>query len=482
MSNQASATRPHDRNLLMDGDWIETGEWLEVHSPYDGVLVGRVPWSAPEAAREAVEAAHRAMTENPLPRHARSEILFEAARLIGERREAIASTITAEAGKPITLALLEVDRARSTMEEAAIVARELSGEVVPVDGVAAGAGRTATTLRVPAGVVGAITPFNFPLNLSVHKISPAIAAGCAVVHKPADKTPLTAVALAECLHDAGLPRGWLNQVVCEPEHFAKVLVDSPEVAVITFTGSAAVGWSLSRAVERTKVLLELGNSTPVIVSASADLERAADITAASAYGFAGQVCVSAQRVLVDRSVHDEFLSLLRDRAETMVAGDPTNPETMVGPVITEASRDRILGRIEVAVGDGATVEAGGTVIGGSVIAPTLLTGLGPDADLSCKEVFGPVLGVAPTASFDQAIEIANSTEYGLQAAVFTGSLTEVTEASRRLDFGGVVVNEAPNWRVDLMPYGGIKASGNTKEGPARAAREMTEERLVVVSA
>lgn len=470
-----------DHRLLRAGEWIETGEWMEVRSPYDGSLVGRVAWDGPAAVKDAIEAAHRAMSDSPLAPHERAEILDRAARIMGDRAESLAHTISAEAGKPIALARLEVDRARTTMAESSKVARELVGEMIPVDGVAAGAGHSAMTIRVPVGVVAAITPFNFPLNLSVHKLAPAIAAGCGIVHKPADKTPISAVALASCLEDAGLPAGWLNLVLAEPVSTSEALLEAPEVGLITFTGSAAVGWSIARAAERTKVSLELGNSTPVIVSASADLDRAAKVATASAFGFAGQACVSAQRVLVDREVHDDLVARMREITLDVRAGDPADPETVAGPVINADARDRIVATIDAAVSAGATLEAGGKVLDGNVIAPTLISGVPADAEISCRELFGPVLTVTATDSFDQALEIANSTEYGLQAAVFTESLPETMAAARRLDFGGVIINDAPSWRVDPMPYGGIKASGNTKEGPAWAAREMTEEKLLVVT-
>lgn len=469
-----------DRPLLLDGGWYETGEWFDVRSPYDQRVVGRVAWAKPESTTEAIAAADRAMSA-PLPPHVRSEILARAAQLMAERSELLAATISAEAGKPITLARLETARAISTMEEASIVARQLTGEMVPVEGIAAGQGHSAMTIRVPIGVVGAITPFNFPLNLSVHKVAPAIAAGCAVVHKPADKTPLVAVELARCLQDAGLPAGWLNLVIADPADTARIMLEAPEVGLITFTGSAAVGWSLARDAERTKVSLELGNSTPVIVTESADLARAARITAASAFGFAGQACVSAQRALVDTRIHDEFMNRLLEEAKGVAAGDPGDPETVTGPVITPEARDRIIESIEAAVAGGGTVETGGDVISGSVIAPTVISGVSPEAPISCREVFGPVLAVTAVDSFDEAVDVANSTEYGLQAAVFTESLPEAMSAAGRLEFGGVIVNDAPSWRADPMPYGGVKASGNTKEGPAHAAREMTEERLVVLA-
>lgn len=470
-----------DHLLLRDGEWFETGEWLEVRAPYDGELAGRIAWGGNEDVKKAIAAAARAMTESPLAPYERSEILFAAARVIEKRAEELAQTISAEAGKPITLARLEVARGRATMEEAAVVARNLTGEVVPIDGTSAGAGHSAITMRVPIGVVAAITPFNFPLNLSVHKLAPAIAVGCAVVHKPADKTPLTAVALAECFEEAGLPPGWLNLVIAEPIETSATLLAAPEVGLISFTGSAAVGWSIARAAERTKVVLELGNSTPVIVTDSADLDRAAEITAQSAFMFAGQACVSAQRVIVDQSVHDAFLEKLSARVDGVVAGDPADEATLAGPVINTESRERILASIAAAVDAGAKLERGGNVVDGNVIAPTLLSGVPADAPISCDEIFGPVLLVTASPDLGESIRIANSTDHGLQASVFTSSLADSRRAARELDFGSVIVNDAPSYRADSMPYGGVKSSGNSKEGPAFAAREMTEERLIVIA-
>lgn len=470
-----------DHSLLRNGIWFDTGDWLEVKSPWDGASLGRVPWAGADAVEAAIQDAHRTMVESPLRAFERSEVLFETARIIGERSEMLARTISAEAGKPITLARLEVSRATETVKESAVVARNITGTSIPIEGISAGAGHSATTIRVPVGVIGAITPFNFPLNLCCHKLAPAIAAGCAVVHKPADKTPLSAIALAECFEAAGLPAGWLNVVLADPIRTSEILLEAPEVGLVTFTGSAAVGWSLARAAERTKVSLELGNSTPVIVSASADLDRAAEKTVSSAYGFAGQACVSAQRVLAVGGIHDEFVDRLASEVDSIIAGDPADPETLVGPVINSESRDRILSWVRSAVQEGARLERGGETVSGNVVAPTLLSDVMADAPISCREVFGPVLVVTRVDSFAEAIDIANSTDYGLQAAVFTSNLAEVQNASRNLDFGGVIINDAPSWRADPMPYGGVKASGNTKEGPGWSVREMTEERLIVIA-
>ena len=472
------ATTATERKLLIDGEWIETGAWLEVHSPYDGSLVGRVAKGGTAEARRAVDAAERAMAE-PLPAHERAAILDRTARLVDERAEEIARTISAEAGKPMKAARIEVARAQSTFTMAAVEARTLTGDVVPMDASPAGSGKLALTLRVPIGVVGAISPFNFPFNLVAHKVAPALAAGCAVVLKPASQTPLSALLLAELETDAGLPPGWLN-VVCGPaSEIGDVLVDDERVALITFTGSAGVGWKLRERAPRKRVNLELGNATPVIVAADADLEDVATRLAAHAFSFAGQSCISVQRIYVERSAYDRFLELFLPRVEALVVGDPADDATDVGPVISSGERDRVLEWIAEARGLGARVLAGGE-LDGELIRPTVVADAPADSKVACEEVFGPLCAVFAYDSLDEAIALANGTRYGLQAGIFTSDVKAALRAARELEFGGVTVNEAPTFRADQMPYGGVKDSGNTREGPAYAIREMTEERLVVL--
>ena len=472
------ATTATERKLLIDGEWIETGAWLEVHSPYDGSLVGRVAKGGAAEARRAVDAAERAMSE-PLPAHERAAILDRTARLVDERADEIAGTISAEAGKPMKAARIEVARAQSTFTMAAVEARTLAGDVVPMDASPAGSGKLALTIRVPIGVVGAISPFNFPFNLVAHKVAPALAAGCAVVLKPASQTPLSALLLAELEADAGLPPGWLN-VVCGPaSEIGDVLVEDERVALITFTGSATVGWGLRERAPRKRVNLELGNATPVIVAADADFEDVATRLAANAFSFAGQSCISVQRIFVERSAYDRFLELFLPRVEALVVGDPADDATDVGPVISSGERDRVLEWIEEARGRGARVLAGGE-LDGELIRPTVLADAPTDSKVACEEVFGPLCTVAAYDSLDDAIALSNGTRYGLQAGIFTSDVKAALRAARELEFGGVTVNEAPTFRADQMPYGGVKDSGNTREGPAYAIREMTEERLVVL--
>ena len=473
------AVTVQERKLLLDGEWVETGEWQEVRSPYSGEVVARVARGGAEETRRALDAAERAMRE-PLPAHRRAEILDAVARLLTERNDELARTICAEAGKPLKAARVEAERAVSTYTSAAVEARKLTGEVVPMDATPAGVGKLAFTLRTPIGIVGAISPFNFPLNLVAHKIAPALAAGCAVVLKPAAQTPLSALLLAELELEAGLPPGWLNVVVGKASEIGDVLVADERVRLITFTGSAEVGWKLRERAARKRVSLELGNATPVIVEADADVDEAAAKLAANAFSFAGQSCISVQRIYVHRQVYDDFVGGFLPKVEALKLGDPGEEETDVGPVIDEDARERITAWIDEARSAGATLLAGGEVVDG-IIQPTVLADVTPEMKVSCAEVFGPVCTVTPYDSLDEALALANGTEFGLQAGLFTSNLKTALAASSALEFGGVTVNEAPTFRADQMPYGGIKASGNTREGPHYTVREMTEERLVVLN-
>jgi acyl-CoA reductase-like NAD-dependent aldehyde dehydrogenase len=364
----------------------------------------------------------------------------------------------------------------STYTMAAVEARKLAGEMVPMDASQSGEGKLAFTLRLPIGVAGAITPFNFPLNLVAHKIAPALAAGCAVVLKPATQTPLSALLLAELETESGLPPGWLNVVAGPSSEIGDVLVEDGRVKVISFTGSAPVGWALRERAPRKRVSLELGNATPVVVAADADLDQAAAKLAANAFSFAGQSCISVQRIYVERPVYDEFLARFLPRVEALKLGDPADEETDVGPVIDEEARDRILAWIAESSGE---VLTGGELEDG-LIRPTVIVNPSPEDKVSCEEVFGPVCTVVAVDSLDEAIGLANGTRFGLQAGIFVRDLQTALRAARDLEFGGVTVNEAPTFRADQMPYGGVKDSGNTKEGPAYAIRELTEERLVVL--
>jgi acyl-CoA reductase-like NAD-dependent aldehyde dehydrogenase len=465
-----------EKRLLIAGDWVETGDWLEVRSPYSGDVVGRVAKAGREETRKAIDAAEAAMRE-PVPAHKRAEILVRVAGYLGRRHDEVAQTICAEAGKPMKAARVEAARAMSTFTMAAVEARKLAGELVPMDASQAGEGKLAFTLRVPIGVVAAISPFNFPLNLVAHKIAPALAAGCAVVLKPASQTPLSALLLAELETEAGLPAGWLNVVVGSSSEIGDVLVEDERVAALTFTGSAAVGWKLKERAPRKHVSLELGNATPVIVEGDAELEDAAARLAGNAFSFAGQSCISVQRIYVQRDAYEGFLERFLPKVEGLKIGDPADEDTDVGPLIDDEARERVLAWIAESGGD---VLTGGDTTEDGLIRPTVIARPRPDAKVACEEVFGPVCTVVPYDSLDEAIALANGTRYGLQAGIFTANVKTALHAARSLEFGGVTVNEAPTFRADQMPYGGVKDSGNTREGPAYAIRELSTERLVVL--
>jgi acyl-CoA reductase-like NAD-dependent aldehyde dehydrogenase len=464
-----------DHPLLIDGERVETGAWSEVRSPYSGEVIARVAKGGAAEARRALDAAARVLHE-PLPAHERARILDAVAGFLEARHEEAAGLISAEAGKPLKAARVEAQRAISTYTFAAVEARKLAGEMVPLDASPAGEGKLAFTLRLPIGIVGAISPFNFPLNLVAHKIAPALAAGCPVVLKPASATPLSALFLAHLEEEAGLPAGWINVVAGSARPIGDALVEDDRVKLITFTGSGEVGWGIAERAHRKRVKLELGNATPAIVCGDAPPGTAAKL-AANAFSFAGQSCISVQRIFVMADAWDTFVSELVPAVEALRVGDPADPETDVGPLITGGDRDRVLQWVHESKGD---ILTGGELAGDGLIRPTVIAEPAPDDRVQCEEVFGPVVTVTRTTSLDEAIELANATRYGLQAAIFSADLPTCLRAARELDFGGVTVNEAPTFRADQMPYGGVKDSGNTKEGPAWAVREMTEERLVVL--
>jgi acyl-CoA reductase-like NAD-dependent aldehyde dehydrogenase len=467
------------RKILVDGEWYETGETLDVRSPFDGTVVAQVAYGGGADARRAIDAAAKAM-KTPVPAHERAAVLDRLAAILRDRRDDFARTIAQEAGKPLATAQAEADRAVQTVLFSAVEARSLGGEVIGMDAHPAGSGHAGLVMRLPIGVVGAISPFNFPLNLVAHKIAPAFAAGCAVVLKPAGATPLSALLLAQAFEDAGQPAGWLNVIVGKSSEIGDAMIEDERVRLITFTGSSAVGWKLRERASRKKVSLELGNSTPVIVLADADLDKAAAAVATHGYSFAGQSCISIQRVYVEDSAYDAFVEKVRPKVEALVTGDPLDPQTQVGPVIDEGNRDRILEWVKEAVSAGAKLLTGGETDDAGLLRPTLLGDVDLEMKVACDEVFGPVVTLARVRDLDEAVERANGTGYGLQAGIFTSNITKALQATRVLDFGGVTVNEAPTYRADQMPYGGVKESGNTREGPRYAVHEMTEPRLVVI--
>ncbi len=470
-----TAARLGEFGALVAGTVVTTGAPLAVRSPYDGstVALARNAGSADVERAIATAAAAFAKTRG-LPSWRRALILEHIAAAITQRRDELAAIVALEAGKPIRTARLEVDRAAFVFRVGAEEAKRINGEILPLDWLPGTEGREGHVRRVPLGPVAGITPFNFPILLVAHKVAPAIAAGDPIIIRPAPRTPISALVLGRIILDAGWPEDALSVFPCSLEDTAR-LVEDERIKLLTFTGSAAVGWSLKSRAGRKRVTLELGGNAAVIVHADADVAYAAERVALAGYSYAGQSCISAQRIYVHTAIYDAFAEQLVPRVTALKAGDPMREDTDVGPVIDDDARTRLHEWIEESGGE---VRTGGEQNG--LLKPTVLVNVPDDAKISCEEAFGPVVVVNPFDSFDEAVARANGTRFGLQAGVFTRSLDAALDAADRLEFGGVVVNEAPTFRSDQMPYGGVKSSGNTKEGPAWAVREMTEERLVVI--
>ncbi len=470
-----------DHQLLVAGDWTETGEWSEVKSPYDGSPVGRVSQGDEGLAVKAIEAAHAAFARGDFPQYERAEVLDRASALVKERNEELALAIAAEAGKPIKTARVEAARCAETLAFSSVEARKLTGGTVPMDASAAGAGKLGVMLRVPYGVVGAISPFNFPLNLVAHKLGPAIAAGNSIVLKPAGQTPISALKLAAILLEAGLPEDWLSVIPGPGSKVGNAIVEHELTKALSFTGSAPVGWEIRSKVPHKKVNLELGSNAPLLVDADGDWEAAADKAKIHAYSHAGQSCISIQRILVHEDVAEAFTERLVANVEQLVVGDPLDDETDVGPLITPDDRDRVKEWVDEAVAGGAELLSGGELVDeGRCLAPTILRSPTKEAKVWCEEIFGPVATLDTFGSFEEALEMANDSKFGLQAGVFTRSIENGLKAARTLEFGGVLINEVPTFRADQQPYGGVKDSGNTREGPAFAVQELTEERFITL--
>jgi acyl-CoA reductase-like NAD-dependent aldehyde dehydrogenase len=470
-----------DHKLLAAGEWIETGEWGEVKSPYDGTVVGRVAEGDAGLVDRAAVAAQEAFESADFPQHERAAVLDRAAHLVGERTEDLALAICAEAGKPLKTATVEAERCVDTLTFSATEARKLTGGTVPMEASPAGAGKLGVMLRVPYGVVGAISPFNFPLNLVAHKLGPAIAAGNAVVLKPAGQTPISALKLAAILLEAGLPEAWLSVIPGPGSEVGNAIVEHELTRALSFTGSAGVGWGIRSKVPHKKVNLELGSNAPLIVHADGDWQTAADKAQIHAFSHAGQSCISIQRMLIHEEIADAFTERLVAKVEKLTVGDPLDPGTDVGPLITGDDRDRVKQWIDEAVGSGAELLTGGELVDeGRCLAPTLLGSPPRDAKVWCEEIFGPVATIDRFSDFGAALQSANDSKFGLQAGVFTSDIARGLEAARTLEFGGVLINEVPTFRADQMPYGGVKDSGNTREGPAFAVQELTEERFVTL--
>ena len=466
--------------LLIDGQWLDGGPSLEVKNKYDGKTVGTLPTARKEDVDAAIAAAERAEdVMADLPAFKRAEILLRAAALIRERADDLAKTIAAEAGKALKFARAEVDRAVSTFTIASEEAKRLHGETIPLDAVPAGEGYFGYWTRRPVGVIAAISPFNFPLNLVAHKVAPALAAGNTLVLKPASTTPLSAVKLCEILQEAGLPAGAMNLVVGSGGTVGEWLVTDPRVDKITFTGSPDVGAHILSVAGIKKVTLELGNTSPVVIAPDADLDFVAKRCAVGAYYNSGQVCISVQRIYSEKQVYEPFAERFVKATEAMVVGDPLDERVDVGPMIDHKEVDRIESWVKEAETSGAKVLTGGKR-DGMVYYPTVLSNVEQDMKVVAEEAFAPVASIISSDDFESALRQANDTKFGLQVGVFTRDIDRVFKAVKRLNFGGVIINDTPNFRADHMPYGGNRQSGLGREGVKFAMEDMTNIQLVAI--
>jgi glyceraldehyde-3-phosphate dehydrogenase (NADP+) len=467
------------REFLLAGRWRASSEHTEVIYPYTGDAVAEVANATPQDVEEAIGGAVRAFeTTRKLPAYRRAEILQHAARLIEERGETLARQIVLETGNPLSETRGEVTRTIAIFQTAAEEAKRITGEIVPLDGVPAGERRIGEVRRFPIGPVAGITAYNAPLLLPAHKIAPAFAAGNPVIVKPAPRTPLSALSLGGILLEAGMPEGALSVLPCAVE-VARPLVVDARIKVLSFTGSGPVGWALKAQAGRKKVILELGGNGAVIVHADADLAWAAQRCAFGGFLRAGQGCIAVQRIYAQQAVYEPFLSLLTARVREITTGDPLDPATRMGPLIDEAAARRAEAWVREAVEGGATLCTGGQRTG-PYLEPTVLTGVTLGMKVSCEEVFAPIVTVVPYTTFDEALAWVNDTPYGLQAGVFCNDLGLIYHAYSELQVGGLIVNDVNTWRVDSMPYGGVKASGCGREGVKYAIEEFTEPRLLAL--
>ncbi|CAN5565105.1 aldehyde dehydrogenase family protein [soil metagenome] len=474
-----AATKP--RPIFVAGRWAESPDTLEVTNPARPDEPAGATYNAtPDQYEAAVQAAVAAFdTTRRLPAYERGRMLREISDGIGQRREEIARLITLESGKPIRDALVETDRASLTFRLGAEEAERMTGELIPLDLLPSSRGRIGITRRFPIGPVAAISPFNFPLNLAAHKLAPALAAGCTIVLKPPSKDPLTMLTIAEIVEQAGVPEGAVSIMPMTRELGDRMVADD-RFKLLTFTGSPSVGWRMKERAGRKKVVLELGGNAGVIVDETADLGWAVKRCLVGAYTYAGQVCISVQRMFIHRSRFDEFIERFVEDAGQIVAGDPLDEATLLGPMVDEPAAQRTERWVDEAREQGARVLLGGRAEG-SFFPPTVLVDAPPQAQVCSNEAFAPLVVAFPFDDFDDAIRQVNDSFYGLQTGVFTNDLGRTWQAFNELEVGGVVINDIPTYRIDHMPYGGVKDSGLGREGLRWAMEDMTELRLMVLA-
>lgn len=471
---------PVESGFLVAGEWISNGQRVGIHSPYDGREIGITQLADRKHLERAIASAVEAFAETrELPSFKRKAILLKVAEGIRAQADTFVRLMVLEAGKPVQAARAEVDRAVLTFNTAAEEALRIYGEYLPLDFIPASEGRWGIVRRFPVGPIAAITPFNFPLNLVAHKLAPAIAVGCPVVLKPAPQTPFCSFLLAKLILEAGWPPDALSVLPLSNED-AGVLVSDERLKLLSFTGSAAVGWELKRNAGKKRVLLELGGNAAVIVHSDADVEQAVSRCVSGVFTYAGQSCISVQRILAHADVFNDFTAQMVQAAGRLQVGDPADEKTEVGPMIRSSDVQRVEQWVREAVSGGAKLLCGGSAKG-SILQPTLLSATTPQMRVNCEELFGPVATIEPYEDFDSALEQANQTRYGLQAGLFTRDAGLIFRAFEKLEVGGVIVGDVPTFRVDPMPYGGVKDSGLGREGIRYAMEEMTERKLLVIS-
>ncbi len=466
--------------MYIGGEWVDRDEKVSVINPYDNSIIDTVPSASVEDVDSAVASAVRgAKAMAKLTAYDRFAILRKAADLLQERREELGRVITMEEGKVIAEGRTEVDRATQTISLSGEEAKRLYGESIPFDAAPSWTGQMGFTIRVPCGVVAAISPFNFPLNLVCHKVGPALAAGNAVIIKPASDTPLSALKLTEILLEAGAPPEAVQCVTGSGGRVGDPLVADPRVRKVTFTGSRDVGERICRTAGLKKVTMELGSNSPLIVMPDADIDKVVGATITSGFANAGQVCISAQRIITSSKIYVDYIDALKEGVEAISTGDPLSESVRMGPMVKEQEAVRVNEWLREAVGGGARMVTGGDY-SGAMHAPTVLADVNSDMRVSCDELFGPAVVVTPFSDIDEAIAIANNSNYGLSAGIFTQNIDWAMRFAREVDSGNLHVNSGPGWRADLMPYGGLKESGMGKEGPRYAVQEMTEMKTVVI--
>lgn len=466
--------------FIVAGDPRFSAANVEVRNPFDQSVVAQVCRAAAKDALDAVTAASAAFTlTRCLPAYERARILRQVADEISERREELARLMTHEAGKPVRDARVEVSRATNTFTVAAEEAKRIGGEILPLDWTPGSENRTALVRRFPIGPVLGITPFNFPLNLVAHKVAPAIASGNPIIIKPASQTPLSALRLGEMVTRAGWPKGAISVLPCSNEVAAQMWRDE-RIQKLSFTGSAEVGWRLKGEVPRKTVTLELGGNAAVVIHRDAEIERAVQRCVQGGFAYAGQSCISVQRIYLHEEIADTFLRSFVDGVKDLRVGDPLDEQTDVGPMINLAAAERAEAWINEAIDAGARILAGGRREG-SLLQPTVLADVAPDLKVSCEEVFAPVVVVEPYSDFDSVVRRVNDSRFGLQIGVWTRDYRRIFAAYEELEAGAVIINDVPTYRADHMPYGGVKDSGVGREGIRSAIHEMTEEKLLVLN-